>query len=165
MKECVANNGEARDGRGRCGVGTREGSGEQRCVFEVAKEPAHRVEGFGEVACAGPVAAADGGAVADEAAERCGAADGTAGVCADGGDGGALEHAGCGATGGASGERCGIAGLHAVAELGVLAGDAVGERMQMRLAGDDGTESSKLRDEPGVCGCGAVEVAIEVDAA
>ncbi len=128
----------------------REEAGQQRRVFEIAKEPAHGVERLGEVRAAAPVAAAERGAIAGEAAESGGHADGAAGVGADGGDRGAFLHAGARAGGRAAGERARVAGLQAVAEFRILAGDAIGERMQMGLAGDHRAGGAQSLDEPGV---------------
>jgi hypothetical protein len=81
-----------------------------------------------------------GGAVSGEAAEGGGDADGATGVGADGDEGGAFLDAGGGSGRRAAGEEGGVAGLEAVvAIVGVFAGDAVGELMEVGLAGDDGT--------------------------
>ncbi len=149
----------------RLRVRRREKTGQRRRIFKVAKEPAHGVEGFSQMRAAAPVAAADRGAITGQAAERGRDADGAAGVCADGGDGGALLHAGCRAGGRAAGERGGVAGLQAVAEFGILAGDAVGQRVEVSFAGDDRASRAELLHEPGILGGVAVQVAIESHAA
>jgi hypothetical protein len=90
----------------------------------------------------------DGGAEAGEAAERGGDADGAAGVGADGGEGGAFLDAGDCSAGGASGEAGAVDGLERVAEVGVLAGDSVGELVEVGLAGDEGSGFFELRGDP-----------------
>ena len=99
---------------------------------------------------AAPVAAADGSAITGQAAKRRGSAHGAAGISADGRKRGALKHAGSRAAGRAAGERAGIAGLLAVTEFGIFAGDAVGEGMKVGFAGDDGAGFAKLFNEPGI---------------
>ena len=100
-------------------------------------------------------------AVAAEAAERGRHADGAAGVGADGGECGALLHTGSGTAGGAAGELSGVAGLKAVGEVAALAGDAVGELMEVRLAGDDRASGAKLGGDKGVGSGEAVVIAVE----
>ena len=147
------------------GIAGDEDIGEQGSVFEIAKEPAHGVEGLGEVRAASPVAAADGGAIAGEAAEGGGAAHRAASIGTDGRERRAFKNAGRSAAGRSAGERTRIAGLLAVAEFGIFAGDAVGERVKVGLAGDDGPGFAELFNEPRVVLGDAVEIAIEVDAA
>ena len=108
-------------------------------------------------------AAADakGGAVAGESAESGGDADGAAGVGADGGEGGAFLNAGCGAAGGAAGEQGGVAGLQAVAVVGVFAGDSVGELMEVGFAGEDGACVEKALRDPGVFGGDGIVLRVE----
>ena len=117
--------------------------------------------------CAAPVASAMGGAITGEAAERGGNADGASCVRADGGYGGAFKDAGCCTGRRAAGEGCGIAWLHAVAEFGILAGDAVGQGMQMGFAGDDCSGGSRSRCEQAIESrdAGPFRVAIKLDAA
>ena len=54
--------------------------------------------------------------------------------------------------------------MQAVAEVGVFAGDAVGEGMQMRFADDDCACCSKLFDEPGILRGVGMKIAIEAHA-
>src|SRR6185437_12943806 len=49
--------------------------------------------------------------------------------------------------------------------FGILAGDAVGERVQVRLAGDDRAEGAKPFDDPRIARGYAVAVTVERDAA
>ena len=108
---------------------------------------------------------ADGGAVADEAAERGGDADGAAGVSADGCEGGAFLHTGCGAARGAAGEQGCVAGLEAVAVVGVFAGDSVGELVEVGFAGEDGSRVEEALGDPGVFGCGRIVLGVEAGGA
>src|SRR5271170_4146450 len=91
-------------------------------------------------ACPTLFAAADavGGAVACESAEGGGDANGAAGVGADGDEGRAFLDAGGSAAGGAAGEKGLIARLEAVTVVGIFSGDAVGELVEVGLAGEDG---------------------------
>src|ERR1700683_2908168 len=80
----------------------------------------------------------EGGAIAGQTAERRGHANGAAGVGADRSHRRPLLHAGNAATGRASGEPLRIARLDAIPVVAILAGDAVGQLMQMSLAHDHG---------------------------
>ena len=102
-----------------------------------------------------------GGAVAGEAAESGGDADGAAGVGADGCEGGAFLDAGGGAAGGAAGEEGGVAGLEAVAVVGVFSGDAVGELVEVGFAGEEGSGVEEALGYPGVFFGGRVVLGVE----
>ena len=161
VEEVVGDVADAHGGLRRNEGDVEDGVGEGGGVAEIAEEDADGVEGLGEVISACPagfaVADAEGGAVAGEAAESGGDADGAAGVGADGDEGGAFLHAGRGAAGGAAGEQGCIARLDAVAVVGVFSGDAVGELMEVRFAGEDGAGVEKALCDPGVfCGDGIV---------
>ena len=108
---------------------------------------------------------ANGGSIAGQPAERSRDANRPTRVSADGGYGGAFKHTGHGSARGTAGKRVGIAGLQAVAEFRILAGDAVGQRVQVGFAGDHGSGSTKLRDEPGIARGISVQFAIVMDAA
>ena len=64
-----------------------------------------------------------------------------------------------------AGERHGVARLHAVSELRILACDSVSQSMKVRFAHDNGSGSAQLFDEPGVARGRAVEIAVEISAA
>src|SRR6266851_3357556 len=121
-------------------------------VARVAKEKAERVEGGREMRRAIPGlrppafrgGQAVGGTIPHQAAEGGRHADGSTGVRADGCESGALLHAGSSAAGGAASEQRRIARLEAVAIIRVLAGDAVGERMEVGFADDEGAGCTQV---------------------
>src|SRR5581483_9470074 len=108
-------------------------------VFQIAKEPAHGVEGFSQVRSATPVTAAQGSAISGQSAERSRHADRAARIRTDSDCSGALKNASHRAAGRPSGERRGIVRLQAVAELRIFAGDAIGKRVQVGFADDYGS--------------------------
>src|SRR5450631_2471149 len=97
---------------------------------------------------AAPVAAAKGGAVADQSTKRGRDTNGSAGVCSDGGKGGTLENAGGCSTGRSAGQSAFVAGLLAVAELRIFAGNPISERVEMGLTSDDRAGDAELLHQP-----------------
>jgi hypothetical protein len=69
-------------------------------------------------------------------------------------------NAGDSAAGGASGEKGCIAGLEAVAVVGVFAGDAIGELIEVSLAGEDCSVIKQALRDAGVCCCRWMELGI-----
>src|ERR1700761_4828744 len=131
-----------------------DGVCECRAVAEIAKEQTESVEGGCEMEGAGPalfaVTDTDRSAVAGEPAECGGDANRTSGVGADGCDRGAFLHACRCAAGGAAGEQGCVAWLDTVAILGVFAGDAVGELVEMGFSDDDRTRVEQALRDPRV---------------
>ncbi len=76
VEKAVGDEGEASKAASRCDLGWRKRRGQQRrgkkrrgkmrSVFEIAEEPAHGIERFGEVSAAAPIAAAVRGAITGE---------------------------------------------------------------------------------------------------
>ncbi len=130
-----------------------EGFGEERQIAEIATEPADGVEGLRQVVAAGPVADAEGGAVAREPAQRGRSAHGASGVGADGGERRAFLNGSGRAAGGAAGEEAGVGRLQAVAVVAIFAGDAVGELMEVGFADYDGARTAQAGGDPGILGC------------
>jgi len=97
---------------------------------------------------AAPVAAAKGGTIASNAAQRGGYADRSAGVCSDGGKGGAFENAGGCSTGRSAGQSAFVVRLLAVTKLRIFAGNPISERMEMGLTGNDRSSSAELFYQP-----------------
>src|ERR1700735_574939 len=59
LKKAVGDEGEAHEAVDRCSLHRRKRRCQKGCVFEVAKEPAHRIERFSEMSAAAPITAAD----------------------------------------------------------------------------------------------------------
>ncbi len=104
-------------------------------------------------------------AIAGQPAQCRRHADGPSRIRADGGNRRTLLHAGRASAGRPSCECLRIPRLCAVAVLAVLAGDAVSQLMQMRLAHDHGAGRSQPRGHGGVSRCDAVLGRIEMRAA
>ena len=117
-------------------AGAAKLSAKQWSIFEIAKQPTHGVERLRQVRTAAPVAASDRSAISGEPAQSRRAADRAARVGADRRERGPLKNAGRSAARRSTSKRARIAGLFAIAELRILAGDAIRQRMKMRLAGD-----------------------------
>ena len=156
-----------------CGHGNtgdvKDGVGEGGGVSQIAEDQADGVEGRGKVVGAGPsffaAADTDGGAIADQATERGGNADRAACVSANGCDGGAFLNAGCSPAGGSSGEQACVAGLEAVAVVGVFAGDPVGELVEVSFAGEDCPGIEEALRDPGVFCRGRIVLGVEAGGA
>src|ERR1700690_3890572 len=97
VKKTIGDKSKAGESRSGGGWLRREGRGEKWSVAEIAKEPAHGVEGLGEMRASAPVSAANCRAVAREPTKRRGDTDRAASVSSDGGDGRSLLHTGAGA--------------------------------------------------------------------
>jgi len=127
--------------------------GEEWQIAQIAAKPADGVEGLRQMVAAGPVADAEGGAVAGESAKGGGSAHGASGVGPDGGEGRAFLDGRGRTAGGAAGEDAGVGRLQAVAVVAIFAGDAVGKLVQVGFADDDDAGAAEAGGEPGVCGC------------
>jgi hypothetical protein len=103
---------------------------------------------------------ADGRAIAWQSAERCGNADGAAGVSSDCSDSRAFLDAGCAAAGGAARQQIRVGGLQAIPEIGIFSGDTVGQGMQIGFAGDDRALHTQSFCDGGIFACDFVFVGV-----
>ena len=94
VEKAVSDGCEAREGGLRGGLGGREGTARSGASSRSRKSQPMVSKDSRKVRAAAPVAAAERGAITGEAAECGGHAHGAARVRADGGDRGALKHAG-----------------------------------------------------------------------